>query len=88
MTSLEALERIKNFDKTRNRSAIEYLLEQENTDTYFETVEKELKAFEFIKEQKMLSVFKDINGKCFVVFNTTAIEISQEEYDLLKEVLL
>ena len=51
-------------------------------------VKKELKALEIIKRKEMLSVFKDISGKCFIVFNTTAIEIPQEEYDLLKEVLL
>ena len=49
---------------------------------------KKLKALEIIKSKDMLSVFKDIHGKCFIVFNTTAIEIPQEEYDLLKEVLL
>ena len=49
---------------------------------------KELKALEIIKSKEMLSVFKDISGKFFIVFNTTAVEIPQEEYDLLKEVLL
>ena len=51
-------------------------------------IEKELKAFEIIKSKEIVSVFKDIMDKCFIVSNTTAIEIPQEEYDLLKEVLL
>lgn len=52
-----------------------------------EIIEKELKAFEIVKEQKMLSVFKNINGTCFLVFNATGMEITKEQYDLLKEVL-
>ena len=51
-------------------------------------VKKELKALEIIKSKEMLSLFKDISGKCFIVFNTTAIEIPKEEYYLLKEALL
>jgi len=50
-------------------------------------LEIRLQALEIIKRKEMLSVFKDISGKCFIVFNTTAIEIPQEEYELLKEVL-
>ena len=57
--------------------------------------EKKLKALEIIKENELLSVFQDSNGKCYVIFtgkygfeNKTAVEIPQEEFDLLKEILL
>lgn len=54
------------------------------------------RALEIIKEKELLSVFQvNKNHKCFVVFtgkygfeNKTEVEISQEEFDLLKEVLL
>ena len=57
--------------------------------------EKKLKALEIIKEYELLSVFQDENGKFFIIFTgkygfeiETAIEIPQEKYDLLREVLL
>lgn len=75
---LEALQRIKKFYSTwrlSNREA-------------FNLVESALKAFELIKKKEMLSVFQDIHNKCFISFNNMAIEIPQQEYDILKEALL
>lgn len=76
LSPLEALEKI--------RKEIAYYSLYEK---HLDTIETALTAFEIIKSKQMLSVFKAVNGKCFIVFNTTAIEIPQEEYDLLKEML-
>ena len=51
-------------------------------------VNKEHKALEIIKETGMLSVYQDFKGIYYLCFNNTAIEISKEKYDLLKEILL
>ena len=80
MTSIEALDRIKGFDKTRYRSAIEYLLEQEAIDTCFEIVEKELKTLEIIKKLPKEEKQVLLNA----VYTYTK---NEEEYDLLEEVL-
>ena len=66
-----------------------YKEELKNTSYYNNLALKYKKTLKIIKSKEMLSVFKDIiSGKCFIAFNTTAIEIPEEEYDLLKEVLL
>ena len=51
---------------------------------------EELTALDIIKKYELLSVFKDNNSKCFVIFtgkhgfeNKTEVEISQEEYNIL-----
>ena len=51
-------------------------------------IEKALKALEIIKSKEILSVFKSITEYYYLLANTTAIEITEEEYDLLKEVLM
>ena len=61
--------------------------EQARVDYQIDLIEKSLKALEIIKSKEMLSVFQDIYGKYFIVFNGMGIEIPQEEYDLLREVL-
>lgn len=90
MKGLEALDRIKSFDKTRNRSAIEYLLEQENTETYFETIEKELKALEIIRKKgidvDMIKYHKNLDNYNFALRGRYE-HLTQKEFDLLKEVL-
>ena len=77
---LKALETIGNTFTYWDNIQVKYF----HRDCY-KLVEKSLKALEIIKSKEMLSLFKDISGKCFIVFNTTAIEIPQEEYELLKE---
>lgn len=49
---------------------------------------KKLKALEIIKEKEVLSVYKDFKGTCYLFVNTMGIEITETEYDLLREVLL
>lgn len=52
-----------------------------------DSISKTLKAFQIIKKMEVLYVFQRPNGDCYICFNNTAIEISQEEYNLLKEML-
>ena len=86
---LEALEHIKNNDFDIMLTCYPPIPAYKGVsiEEMYDTIEKELKALEIIKEKEMLSVYKDIEGKCFLVFNTMAIEIPQEEFDLLREVL-
>ncbi len=77
MTSKMALEDIKEFDEMREEHNFEY-----------ELIEKELKALQIIKEKlvdvnwlKGCDVLEDYNW-------VNNCELEQEEYDLLKEVLL
>ena len=49
---------------------------------------KSLKALEIIKETGMLSVFQDIKGIYYLTFNNTAIEITKDKYEILREELL
>lgn len=91
MTGLEALERIKGFDKTRNRSAIEYFLEQEIMDTCFEIVEKELKALKLIINKGVavgMLQLKEVGLNEYNDFiGDKSLFLTKEEYHLLKEIL-
>lgn len=49
---------------------------------------KSLKVLEIIKETGMLSVFQDIKGICYLTFNNTAIEITKDKYEILRDELL
>ena len=51
-------------------------------------VETELKALEIIKELFEIKISKNKFGQCFVSGKDGLFAISQEKYDLLKEVLL
>ena len=54
----------------------------------FETIEKELKALEIIKKNNMIIPIKGSDNRCWLESQMLdAKRISQEEYDLLKEVL-
>ena len=55
-------------------------------DSQIRKLKKKLKAFDIIKEQEMLSVFEE-KGMYYLVFNTIAVEITKDKYDLLKEEL-
>ena len=84
LSSTDCANRFKNILETikaYKKEFLELLPEREETT-------KKIKALKIIKSKEMLSVFKDTSGKCFIVFNTTAIEIPQEEYGVLEEVLL
>jgi len=87
---LEALKRIENktISITFGKDVVYYRYGDYLSKEDLALIEKSLKALDIIKSKEMLSVFKDINGKYFIVFNTTAIEIPKEEYELLKEVLI
>lgn len=52
----------------------------------FETIEKELKALEIIK--KYVYVSKPFKKACYICLNDESEMILEQEYDLLKEVLL
>ena len=54
----------------------------------YETIEKELKALEIIKDRCELKVYKNKLGQCFLEGTNILFPISQKIYDLLKEVLL
>lgn len=99
---LEALRRFRNNAKIDNKSdyylSTQYIDDNDIIESALKRLElyesnqifieraKKLKVLEILKSKEMLSVFKDIHGKCFVAFNTTAIEIPQKEYDSLREV--
>ena len=57
-------------------------------DENIEILNKSLKALEIIKDKEVLYVYKDCKGTCYLVVNMMGVEIPQEEYELLKEVLL
>ena len=52
-----------------------------------ETIEKSLKALEIINKLEVISAYKE-SDKYYVNVNGIGFEITKEEYDLLKEVLL
>lgn len=51
-----------------------------------ETIEKELTVLEIIKNQGCVSVFKERN-EWFLNINGMGFSITEEQYDLLKEIL-
>lgn len=63
-------------------SQIRYDLEQ------FETIEKELKALEIIRKKHIHKCVLDTFEQDFNLIEIKGKDITQEEYDLLKEVLL
>ena len=84
MTALEAFERIK-----KTPTYADYMLIKDFHPTCVGMVEKVLKAFEIIKEKK-------VNIRCLMSnwslgkYNSykSHISLTEEEFDLLKEVLL
>lgn len=54
----------------------------------FETIEKELKSLVTLKDILQLKVYKNKLGQCFLEGINILMAISNETYDLLKEVLL
>ena len=54
----------------------------------YEIIQKELKTLEFIKETLNLKVYKNKLGQCFLEGTNILMAINQENYDMLKEVLL
>jgi len=81
--SLEALKEIKNSYSWTNP-------QREDKDN-FEVIEKELKALEIIKNNIFEFIFIDITKRIILCFGETSWSYyckNQEEYDLLKEVLL
>lgn len=76
---LEALEKIIQYNDLKNpvRGQTELI----------DTIETELKALEIIKSKEILSVLEE-SGRYYLVANMTGIEITKEEYELLKEALL
>ena len=86
---LEALERITEHLDLED----EYFYKQEKVDE--EIIKQALKDYEelqkvleIINNKEILLVYKDYQETCYLVANGMAIEITQEEFDLLKEVLL
>ena len=80
---LEALKEIKDI-----RAKTYYVLELKLDDKLTEDliiIEKELKALEIIKP--LVNLTKDTSG-CWLWLGLNGIQISEEEYDLLKEVSL
>ena len=79
---LEALERV--------RDNLAWYFSQENLKD-FASIEKELKALEIIKK-KRVSICMILPSSSFVEYNSFMVHehrvLTQEEYDLLKEVLL
>lgn len=77
-------------------SGLEALEKLENDECYtdydyrvaYDVIRKELKALIHIKETLNLKVYKNKLGQCFLEGTNILIAISQEKYDLLKEVLL
>ena len=63
---------------------MEYTYTSEQRDT----IEKSLKAIDVIKDICNLKVYKNKLGQCFLEGTNILFPISQETYDLLKEVLL
>lgn len=99
--SLDALKRMyEHLDVDLNYDEYAY----EIADKDFETIKKELKALEIIKEKKVdvgelleSDTLADYNETVFVTYPNKRVEkeynpysylLAQEEYDLLKEVLL
>lgn len=86
----EALKRLEELEKAFDT------LSKEN-EKVMKELSKEIeknRALETIKKYELLSVYHDNDGKCFVVFTgkygfefDTAVEIPQEEFDLLIKVL-
>lgn len=82
MKALEALEKL--YPKT---TYMPYYTRSEKR-AFCRIIEKELKALKFIKDTCKLKVYKNKLGQCFLEGTDVLYAISQEEYDLLKEVLL
>ena len=82
MKGLEALEELKN-----HISDSDGYLDLYKT-MYVKIIKKELKAIEIIKDICKLKVYKNKLGQCFLEGINILFAISQETYDLLKEVLL
>ena len=51
------------------------------------TIEKELKALEIIRNIGILRPYETISGKCWLETMCDAIKLTKENYDLLKEIL-
>ena len=66
---------------------LEDLLEKHNI-KLFNDLDNRLKALKFIKDTCKLKIYKNKLGQCFLEGTDILYAISQEEYDLLKEVLL
>ena len=85
---LEALKRLVDG----NLNEVNYYRQFCDSTTYImkdkETIEKELKALEIIKDICELKVYKNKLGQCFLEGTNILFPISQETYDSLKEVLL
>ena len=85
---LEALKRLVDGDLNE----VNYYRQFCDSTTYImkdkETIEKELKALEIIKDICELKVYKNKLGQCFLEGTNILFPISQETYDSLKEVLL
>lgn len=80
---LEALEDVEKIVSNANLRVIDFVLLGKK----YEIIEKELKAFEILKKTLYLElVFEDNNY--FIDVSGGGYLLTQEEYDLLKEVLL
>ena len=85
MKGLEALEHL--YAKLSCKSSIEEI--NENLKEY-DTIEKELKALEIIKEKRVdtLAFIHQVSLESYNIMHEDTGKLTQEEYDLLKEVLL
>ena len=84
---LEALEKLKNrpcLSTDWSKKEINYDYNKEE----YDAIEKELKALEIIKEKKVNVKWLLNSYSCDDYNNWYDIHLTEEEYDLLKEVLL
>ena len=81
MTSQEALTKLL-FD-----NSLEHIPTIQEKAKMTAIIAKDLKALEIIKDICKIKVYKNKLGQCFLEGTNILYDISQEEYDLLKEVL-
>ena len=83
---LEALKRISD-----NTNVVDYLIGQGGFEKDYHIIEQELKALQLIKEKCVVSFAKSNNaddfGETRYINNNYRKKVSDEEYDLLKEMI-